>query len=99
MSRSALHRGVAASVTAAALVAVSACGSGSSGGTSGTGSTGGGTAKVAAVIKGLDNPFFQTMEQGINEQAKSSGTSVTVQAAQSITDTTGQADKLTGLAG
>jgi ribose transport system substrate-binding protein len=54
---------------------------------------------VAAVIKGLDNPFFQSMEQGIQAQAKHGGLSVTVQAAQSITDTTGQADKLSALAG
>jgi ribose transport system substrate-binding protein len=97
MPRLSPHRGVAAAVTAAALVLVSACGSSDSGGGSGSGSTG--NAKVAAVIKGLDNPFFQSMEQGINEQAKASGTSVTVQAANSITDTTGQADKLTSLAG
>ncbi|MEU3979273.1 substrate-binding domain-containing protein [Streptomyces sp. NPDC026672] len=75
-------------------LALSACGSG---GSSDSGS-GGGT-KVAAVIKGLDNPFFQSMEQGIQAQAKAGGVSVTVQAANSITDTTGQADKLTGLAG
>jgi ABC-type sugar transport system substrate-binding protein len=98
MARQLPHRGVAASVTAAALVLISACGSGSSGSSSAGGASGG-TAKVAAVIKGLDNPFFQTMQQGIEEQAKASGTSVTVQAANSITDTTGQADKLTGLAG
>jgi ABC-type sugar transport system substrate-binding protein len=97
MPRIPLHRGVAATVSAAALVLVSACGSGDS--DSGSGATSGGTAKVAAVIKGLDNPFFQSMEQGIKEQATASGTEVTVQAANSITDTTGQADKLTGLAG
>jgi len=27
-------------------------------------------AKVAAIVKGLDNPFFQTMQKGIEEQAK-----------------------------
>jgi len=54
--------------------------------------------KVAAVIKGLDNPFFQSMEQGIKAQADSANVSVTVQAATSITDTTGQADKLNALA-
>jgi len=54
---------------------------------------------MAAVVKGLDNPFFQSMESGINEQASTSDVKVTVQAANSITDTTGQADKLTGLAG
>jgi ABC-type sugar transport system substrate-binding protein len=99
MSRITVPRGVAASVSAAALVLLSACGSGDDSGTStGTGAAGG-TTKVAAVIKGLDNPFFQSMEQGIKEQASTSGSTVTVQAANSITDTTGQADKLTGLAG
>ncbi|MBB2940757.1 ribose transport system substrate-binding protein [Actinoplanes lutulentus] len=87
------RRCIAAGSTVAALVLVSACGSGDEG------TTAGGDAKVAAVIKGLDNPFFQSMEAGINDQAKTSGTTVTVQAANSISDTTGQADKLTGLAG
>lgn len=61
--------------------------------------SGSGDGRVAAVVKGLDNQFFQSMESGINEQAATDGTSVTVQAANSITDTTGQADKLNGLAG
>ncbi|MET1059103.1 MAG: substrate-binding domain-containing protein [Nocardioides sp.] len=52
----------------------------------------------AAVIKGLDNPFFQQMEQGIDAQAKADDVSVEIQAAQSITDTTGQADKLDAMA-
>ena len=89
-----MFRTAAAAVTGAALLALTACGSGDTGA-----SSSGGTAKVAAVIKGLDNPFFQSMQQGIEEQSKASGASVTVQAANSITDTTGQADKLTGLAG
>lgn len=55
--------------------------------------------RFAAVVKGLDNPFFQSMKQGIDEQAAGAGVSVTVQAANAITDTTGQADKLNGLAG
>jgi ABC-type sugar transport system substrate-binding protein len=84
---------VAAAVTAGAL-ALTACGSG----TTSTGASDGG-AKVAAVIKGLDNPFFQTMKQGIDDAAKANGVSTTVQAANAITDTTGQADKLNGLAG
>jgi ABC-type sugar transport system substrate-binding protein len=89
----------AVSVTAAAL-ALSACGSsGSTSAGSGGGSSSAGPAKIAAVIKGLDNPFFQTMEQGIKDQSATGGASTTVQAAASITDTTGQADKLTGLAG
>jgi ABC-type sugar transport system substrate-binding protein len=90
----------AVSVTAAAL-ALSACGSSgsTSAGSGGAGSSSAGPAKIAAVIKGLDNPFFQTMEQGIKDQSATGGASTTVQAAASITDTTGQADKLTGLAG
>ncbi len=52
-------------------------------------------ANIAAVIKGLDNPFFQAMEEGINAQAQESGAQVEIQAATSITDTTGQAEKLT----
>ena len=55
--------------------------------------------KIAAVIKGLDNPFFQAMENGINDTAKADGLTVTVQAAADIGDTTGQADKLTTVAG
>ena len=54
---------------------------------------------LAVVVKGLDNPFFQAMQLGIEEQSKSQGTTVSVQAATSITDTTGQADKLNALAG
>jgi ABC-type sugar transport system substrate-binding protein len=95
-ARIAIPRGTAVVATAAALVLLAGCNSGST--DTGSGSSGG-TAKVAAVIKGLDNPFFQSMQQGIEQQAKASGTSVTVQAANAITDTTGQADKLTGLAG
>lgn len=57
------------------------------------------SSKFAAVIKGLDNPFFQAMEDGIKTTAKEDGVDVTVQAAADIGDTTGQADKLTALAG
>lgn len=61
--------------------------------------TGNSARPVAAVVKGLDNPFFQTMQQGIEDQAKTAGTNVTVQAANSLNDTTGQADKVQALAG
>ena len=83
----------------AALIAgtLTACGSGSSSGGGASSSTS--NSKIAVVIKGLDNPFFQTMKQGVDDQAKTAGVSVTVQAANSITDTTGQADKLNSLAG
>jgi ABC-type sugar transport system substrate-binding protein len=89
-------------VGAVAVLALglAACNRGTSSNTGGGGG-GGGTSggKIAAVIKGLDNPFFQAMQQGIEEQSKAQGTTVTVQAATSITDTTGQADKLNALAG
>jgi ABC-type sugar transport system substrate-binding protein len=87
-------------VVAVLALGLAACNRGTSsnstGGGGGGGSSGG---KIAAVIKGLDNPFFQAMQQGIDEQASAQGTEVTVQAANSITDTTGQADKLNALAG
>lgn len=53
---------------------------------------------VAAVIKGLDNPFFQTMQQGIEGGAKELGVTVTTQAAQNMGDATGQADRLGAMA-
>lgn len=46
-----------------------------------------GDVQVAAVIKGLDNPFFQAMEQGLTETG---GDAVEVQAAADIADTAGQ---------
>ncbi|MFC5931212.1 sugar ABC transporter substrate-binding protein [Cryobacterium melibiosiphilum] len=61
--------------------------------------TGAGGAKVAAVIKGLDNPFFQAMEDGINDAADTDGVDVSIQAAADVGDTSGQADKLSALAG
>lgn len=53
---------------------------------------------IAIVIKGLDNPFFQFMEDGMNDQAAATGAEITIQAAADIADTAGQADKLSGLA-
>ena len=81
----------------AALALTSCAGSGASG--DGSAASGGGSAKVAAVIKGLDNPFFQAMESGIKDTASSDSVDATIQAASDIADTTGQADKLTALAG
>ncbi len=84
------RRIVAVAAVGGLALALSACGSST---------TGSGSGHVAAVVKGLDNPFFQTMESGIKDEASAASTEVTVQAANSITDTTGQADKLNGLAG
>lgn len=58
-----------------------------------------GDVSIAAVIKGLDNPFFGAMNDGIEAQAGDRGVSVEVQAAASLDDTTGQADRLATLAG
>ncbi|MFT3972505.1 MAG: substrate-binding domain-containing protein [Amaricoccus sp.] len=57
-----------------------------------------GAGNVAAVIKGLDNPFFQTMQQGIEGGAKALDVKVTTQAAQNMGDATGQADRLSAMA-
>ncbi len=85
------------SIAVAGLLA--ACGGGGSDSdSSASPSEGGSDANIAAVIKGLDNPFFQAMEDGINAQAQDSGAQVEIQAATSITDTTGQAEKLTAMA-
>lgn len=83
-------------VAAASAGVLSLTGCSTMGGTPAAGGTAtAGQAKTAAVIKGLDNPFFQSMEQGI----KATDGSITVQAAQDITDTSGQADRLSSLAG
>jgi ABC-type sugar transport system substrate-binding protein len=96
-----VRRGVGGAVAAVAMLGLAACGGGQ-GAQSGSAQSGGGQAggaKVAAVIKGLDNPFFQAMQKGIQDNSATAGIQTTVQAATSVTDTTGQADKLTGLAG
>ena len=54
--------------------------------------------KVAAIIKGLDNPFFQYMRQGIDAAATTQHASVTIQAAAGMSDATGQADRLSAMA-
>ena len=85
---------LAAPVAALALV-LAGCSSASTP----AGGASAGSASFAAVIKGLDNPFFQAMENGITDAADAAGVDVSVQAAADIGDTTGQADKLTTLAG
>ena len=56
----------AVAVVGALAVALTGCQNGSS-------PTGGGAGRVAAVVKGLDNPFFQTMQSGIESQASAGG--------------------------
>lgn len=88
--------GVGAALICSAALVLSACGSDA--GSSGDESKDVADAKIGIVIKGLDNPFFQHMDDGIKAEAKRSGVKVTVQSAAAITDTAGQADKLSNLA-
>lgn len=55
--------------------------------------------KIAGVVKGLDNPFFTTIVQGMEEAASEYGVQLTVEAAPGLNDETGQANKLDTLAG
>jgi ABC-type sugar transport system substrate-binding protein len=90
--RKSITIGVATTALALTLVGCGEDPQAGGGGGDGSGSS------YAAVIKGLDNPFFQQMEQGIDAQAEESDTDVEVQAASSITDTSGQADRLNAMA-
>ncbi|MCW3047442.1 MAG: sugar transporter substrate-binding protein [Solirubrobacterales bacterium] len=53
---------------------------------------------LTSVIKGLDNPFFATMRDGLVATAHRRGASITVRAATGLQDTAGQASKLESLA-
>ena len=55
--------------------------------------------KIAAVVKGLDNPFFISIKEGIEETALKYGIRANVQAAPGLNDDVGQANKLDSLAG
>lgn len=87
---------IATAALAIGALALTSCGEDPQAG-SGSGSSNN-TDSFAAVIKGLDNPFFQQMQQGIDAEAKASGVDVEVQAAANITDTSGQADRLNAMA-
>ena len=55
--------------------------------------------KVGAVIHGLDNPFFVTMQQGMQDAGTAYGAAVTVQAPPGDDDETAQAAMLSDMAG
>jgi ABC-type sugar transport system substrate-binding protein len=57
----------------------------------------GGAARVGVVIKGLDNPFFQAMKQGVEAAAHDRKADVQVRAATGLADTAGQASELEAL--
>jgi ABC-type sugar transport system substrate-binding protein len=54
-------------------------------------------AQLAAVIKGLDNPFFQTMDRGLVAAARRYRVPLRVSAAAGLQDTAGQASTLESL--
>jgi ABC-type sugar transport system substrate-binding protein len=71
------------------LLAVLAAGCGGDKPAPGNGST-----RVAAVIKGLDNPFFATMKDGLDATARHHRARLGVDAAAGLQDTAGQAAAL-----
>jgi ABC-type sugar transport system substrate-binding protein len=77
-------------IVAAAVVLAAGCG-----GDSGAGDDDG--ARVGVVIKGLDNPFFAAMKQGVEAAARERHADVQVSAATGLDDTSGQAAKLEAL--
>ncbi|HVL52593.1 MAG TPA: substrate-binding domain-containing protein [Actinomycetota bacterium] len=54
---------------------------------------------IGVVIKGLDNPFFGAMRDGIEAKAEELGVAVQIQAAAGIGDTAGQVARLEAMAG
>lgn len=86
-------------VAAVAVATASGCATTTTGKSSSSASSasasGGSSAKVAAVIKPLNNPYFAAMGKGISD----ADPSAVVQAGQSLTDTSGQADLLSTLIG
>jgi ABC-type sugar transport system substrate-binding protein len=55
--------------------------------------------KVGVMIKGLDNPFFAAMNDGVEAAGTENKAEVQIQAAASLEDTSGQASKLEALIG
>jgi ABC-type sugar transport system substrate-binding protein len=53
---------------------------------------------IAVVIKGLDNPFFETMRDGIEATARANNVQLRVAAAGGLEDTAGQASAVEGFA-
>ncbi|MDX6593958.1 MAG: ribose transport system substrate-binding protein [Gaiellales bacterium] len=52
------------------------------------------SASLAAVIKGLDNPYFVTMHEGLERTARARGAPLSIRTAADLFDTAGQASKL-----
>lgn len=92
-----MRRTIVLAVGAALSLTFAACGGDEDEGASGAATTGG--TSVGVMIKGLDNPFFAAMNDGVEAAAQDTGADVQIQAAASLTDTSGQASKLEALIG
>jgi ABC-type sugar transport system substrate-binding protein len=79
-------------IVAVAVVTVLVAGCGGD-----SGDRDGGGARVGVVIKGLDNPFFAAMKQGVLAAAHDRKADVRLDAATGLDDTAGQASKLEAL--
>jgi ABC-type sugar transport system substrate-binding protein len=88
---------IALAVGVSLSMSVAACGGDDGGG--GGAAAGDGGKSVGVMIKGLDNPFFAAMNDGVKAAAGAQGADVQIQAAASLTDTSGQASKLEALIG
>ena len=97
------NTGIALAAGVALSLTVAACGgSDNSSGSSSSGSSSAsssGDKSVGVMIKGLDNPFFAAMNDGVEAAGKSTRSKVQIQAAASLDDTSGQASKLEALIG
>ncbi len=81
----------ACAILAVAMAVAAGCGGDSGGGSDNE------RARVGIVIKGLDNPFFAAMKQGVDTDARGRHADVRVSAATGLDDTAGQAAKLEAL--
>jgi ABC-type sugar transport system substrate-binding protein len=77
------------------VVGAIALGAAGCGGDSGAGDGNG--ARIGVVIKGVDNPFFAAMKNGVQAAGRDRKADVRVAAATGLEDTAGQASKLEGL--
>jgi ABC-type sugar transport system substrate-binding protein len=88
---------IAMAVVVGVSVAVAACGGSDENSGDAAAAKGDEPVRVGVMIKGLDNPFFAAMNDGVEAAAKAQGVEVQVQAAADLTDTSGQASKLEAL--
>jgi ABC-type sugar transport system substrate-binding protein len=79
-------------VAALAVLLVAGCG-----GDDGSNATETGEGRVGVVIKGLDNPFFAEMKEGVEAAADERNAHLRVRAATGLDDTAGQASRLEAL--